>query len=195
MPAPEDPLSSDPLRHAGAYEYMSEGYYACQDAELAGGDAMPTCADALDAYVVPVALEKAAKAGVPVPEWLLTSEYFPVPAVCYGVNPFSRKYAVVRDEASRGREARRLTWNHKYVICCQRIAPTTEIAEFRMVCGKTGEAEFADWAERVFAVFRVPVATVRLLRGARLEFSAIEPLPYESLTPTERAWAGAMLRG
>jgi len=98
---PDDP---DPLEFLGSYEYMSEGYYACQDAELAGEGAMPTCADALDAYVVPIALEKAAKAGVPVPEWLLTSEYFPVPAVCYGVNPFSRKYAVVRDEASRERE-------------------------------------------------------------------------------------------
>jgi hypothetical protein len=195
MSAPDDAFANDPLLHAGRYEYMTEGYYACQDAELAGEDAMPTCADALDAYVVPVALEKAAKAGVPVPEWLLTSEYFPVPAVCYGVNPFSRKYAVVRDESSREREARRLSWNHKYTVCCQRITAATEIVEFRMACGKTEQTEFADWAERLFAIFRVPVATVRLLRNGRLEFSAIEPLPFKSLTEQERAWARSLLRG
>lgn len=192
MPTPDDP---EPSPLVGSYEYMSEGYYACQDAELEGRDAMPTCADALDAYVVPVALEKAAKAGVPVPEWLLTSEYFPVPAVCYGVNPFSRKYAVVRDETSREREARRLTWNHKYTICCQRITASTEVVEFRMVCGKTEQTEFADWAERMFAIFRIPVATVRLLRNGRLEFSALEILPYKFLTPTERAWARSFARG
>jgi len=180
---------------SGRYEYMTEGYYACQDAELAGEDAMPTCGDALDAYVVPIALEKAAKAGIPVPAWLLTNEYFPVPAICYGVNPFSRKYAVVKDEASRESEARRLTWNHKYTMCCQSIGATTEIVEFRMVCGRTEQTEFADWAKRLFEVFRVPLATVRLLRGARLEFSALEALPFESLAPSERAWAEEFGRG
>jgi len=34
-----------------------------------------------------------------------------------------------------------------------------------------------------------------LLRGERLEFSAVEPLPWKSLTPTERAWAQALSRG
>jgi hypothetical protein len=195
LPDPDDPPPSDSLLLSGGYEYMTEGYYACQDAELAGKDAMPTCADALDAYVVPVALEKAAKAGVAVPEWVLTNEYFPVPAVCYGVNPFSRKYAVVRDETQRESAAKRLTWNFKYTICCQHVTASTEIVEFRMVCGKTEQTEFADWAERLFAIFRVPVATVRLLRNGRLEFSAIEPLPFKSLTPQEREWARAYSRG
>ncbi len=192
---------SDSILLSDGYEYMSEGYYACQDAEFAGTGAMPTCADALDAYVVPVALEKAALAGVPVPEWVLTNEYFPVPAVCYGVNPFSRKYAFVRDEASRGREARRLTWNHKYTMCCQLATHETRIAEFRMICGKTEDARFADWAERLFAVFRVPVATIRLLERPgkatvpSFEFSAVEPLRLASLTETERRWAHEAARG
>jgi hypothetical protein len=190
LPHPDDPPSTPSLLLSGNYEYLTDGYYACQDAELSGAaDVMPTCADALDAYVVPIALEKAAKAGVAVPDWVLTHEYFPVPAVCYGVNPFSRRFAVVRDESEREAAAKQLTWNFKYTMCCQRISVATEIAEFRMVGGRTEEAEFADWADRLFGIFRLPVATVRLLRNGRLEFSAIEILPFKQLTPTERRWA------
>jgi hypothetical protein len=190
MRAPDEPPSTPKLLLSGNYEYMTEGYFQCQDAELSGREGvMPTCAEALDAYVVPISLEKAAKAGVPVPDWVLTNEYFPVPAVCYGVNPFSRRYLVVREEKEREAAAKQLSWNAKYTICCQRITPATEIVEFRTVCGRTEQTEFADWAERLFGIFRIPVATVRLLRNGRLEFSAIEILPYKFLTPTERRWA------
>jgi hypothetical protein len=220
-PTPQDPPSTQRLLLSGSYEYLTEGYYECQDAELSvGGDVMPTCADALDAYVVPIALEKASKAGLAVPDWVLTNEYFPVPAVCYGVNPFSRKYAIVRTESEREAAAKQLTWNGKYTICCQRITASTEVVDFRMVCGRTEQTELAEWADRLFGLFRIPIATARLLRHVdpdageasawghvakrastsatrngdraghgRLELSAIEPLPFKFLTPTERAWA------
>ncbi len=191
MPRRQDASDLAPLL-SGDYAYMTAGYYACQDAELAGADALPTCADALDAYVVPIALEKAAKAGLAVPEWILTHEYFPVPAVCYGVNPFSRRHEVVRDESARRAVARRLTGNFRYSMCCQLIAPASEVVEFRMVGGRTASPEFEGWADGVFSVFRVPLATVRMLRGARLELSAIEPLPRRLLTPAELAWARAV---
>jgi hypothetical protein len=184
-----DPLRPSSPLLSGDYEYMTAGYYACQDAELAGEDPLPACADALDAYVVPIALEKAAKAGVAVPDWILTHEYFPVPAVCYGVNPFSRRHEVVREESARRAVARRLTGNFRYSMCCQLITRETEVVEFRMVCGRTESAEFEGWADSVFSIFRVPLATVRLLRGARLQLSAIEPLPRRVLTPAELAWA------
>ncbi len=189
MPDAADP----PLRRAthlsGNYEYLTEGYYECQDAELAGvPDVLPTCGDALDAYVVPIALVKAERAGLAVPEWFIANEYFPVPVVCYGVNPFSRKYAVVRTEAEREVAAKQLTWNYKYTVCCQRITPEGTIAEFRMVAGRTETPEFADWAAKVFDVFHVPMALIRLLRNGRLALSAIEQLPSKTLTPRERAW-------
>jgi hypothetical protein len=194
-PPPPPPAGAQIL--SGNYEYLTEGYYACQDAELAGlPDVMPTCGDALDAYVVPIALEKAWKAGLPVPDWVLTHEYCPVPAVCYGVNPFSRRYAVVRAESEREPVAKQLTWNFKYTICCQRITPTTDVLEFRMVCGRTEAPGLAHWADRIFSVFRVPVATVRLLvDGADRKLSAIELLPWRSLNAVERGWATEFARG
>lgn len=187
--APKDRRTAPSPLLSGDYQYMTEGYYACQEAQFAGADPMPACADTLDAYVVPIALEKAAKRGLAVPDWLLTNEYFPVPAVCYGVNPFSRRYAVVRTEEERLAAVKRLTWNFKYTVCCQRIGETTEIVEFHMAGGRAENDEFAGWAEQVFRVFRVPIANVRLLRNGSLQLSAIEPLPWRKLTARERAWA------
>ena len=184
------PPRSDSLLLSGNYEYMTEGYFECQDAELAGrAGVMPTCADALDAYVVPIALEKAAKAGIAVPEWILTHEYFPVPAVCYGVNPFSRRHELVTDESARRAVARRLTSNFRYSMCCELVTPDARLAEFRMVCGRTTSPEFAGWADRVFSVFRVPLATVRVICAETTMLSAIEILPRRVLTPLELEWA------
>jgi hypothetical protein len=193
LPAPDEPPVSDGVLLSGDYEYLTDGYYECQDAELrCRPGVLPTCADALDAYVVPIALVKADKAGIAVPKWVLTNESFPIPAVCYGVNPFTRKYAVVRTEREREMVARHLTWNFKYAMCCQSIGPDSEVIEFRMVGPRTEQQDLAPWAERVFEVFRIPLAKVRLLRNGRLELSAIEILPYRFLTPNEREWAKAM---
>jgi len=194
---PEEPPLPVKVILAGDYEYLTEGYYECQDVELGGGfQAVPTCAETLDAYVVPVALEKAACAGLAVPEWYLTNEYFTPPAVVYGVNPFSRRHAVVRTEAEREEAAKKLTWNFKYTMCCQRIRPETELVELRMAAGRTEDERWAEWAADVHRVFRLPLATVRLLvTGDLVQLSAVEILPLRSLNRRERAWAEALARG
>jgi len=175
---------------SGNYEYLTEGYYRCQDAELAGHNRiMPRCVDALDAYVVPVALERASQAGIPIPDWYLTNEFFHPPAVVYGVNPFSRKYAVVFTEEERDVAAKQLSWNYKYSVCCQRITPDTEIVDFAMVAGLTARPEFATMARSIFEVFHLPLANVRVLKlGQEIKLSAIELLPKRSLGSREREW-------
>ncbi|MCE9636762.1 MAG: RimK-like ATPgrasp N-terminal domain-containing protein [Planctomycetes bacterium] len=174
---------------SGDYEVLSEGYYRCQDAELSGARPDPTCADAVDAYVVPIALEKAALAGLPVPEWFLSNELFPPPCVVYGVNPFSRGYAFVRDEAQREAAAAKFTWRKKYVLCGQIISDATEVVALRVVRGHTESPGYERWAADIDRVFRIPLATVRLLRtGDDVRFSSITVLPAKSLTPRERAW-------
>ncbi|MEW5875874.1 MAG: hypothetical protein AB1752_11925 [Candidatus Zixiibacteriota bacterium] len=197
MPGADDvPAPGVFVETSGNYEYLTEGYYRCQDAELDGIPlTRPTCNDALDAYVVPVALEKAALAGLAVPEWYFSNEYFTPPAVVYGVNPFSRKFAVVRTEADRESAAKQLTWNFKYSMCCQRIEPTTELVEIRMVGGQTERGEYADWAYLVHEAFNLPVASIRLLKtGSLVQLSAIEILPVRTLTKQERRWADELVR-
>jgi len=197
MSEPDDEPPLVPLVNvSGNYEYLTEEYYRCQDAELAGGTLpSPTCADALDAYIVPVALEKAAMAGLPVPDWFLTNEYFQPPAVVDAINPFSRRFAVVRSEAECATAAKQLSWNFKYSFCVQRISDATELVEVRMVAGRTEQPDYADWASLVYAVFALPVASIRLLcTGPVVQFSAIGMLPWRTLTATERRWAEELVR-
>ncbi|GAB4323672.1 MAG: hypothetical protein Kow0074_16120 [Candidatus Zixiibacteriota bacterium] len=184
------PAESEFIELSGNYEYLTEGYYRCQDAELRGyASVVPRCSDALDAYIVPIALEKAHLAGIPIPEWYLTNEYFLPPAVVYGVNPFTRKYAVVFTEDERDRAAKQLTWNFKYSICCQRISSGVEIVEFAMVDGRTARPEMEVMARRVREVFNLPMCNVRVLKtGSIIQLSAIELLPIRMLTPQERTW-------
>ncbi|MEW5700931.1 MAG: hypothetical protein AB1792_01700 [Candidatus Zixiibacteriota bacterium] len=192
----DEPPPTPLVNVSGNYEYLTEEYYRCQDAELAGAAlSSPSCADALDAYIVPVALEKAAMAGLPVPDWFLTNEYFQPPAVVDAVNPFSRRFAVVRTEVECATAAKQLSWNFKYTFCVQRIHEATELVEVRMVAGRTERPDYADWASLVYAVFSVPVAAVRLLRtGPVLQFSAIGMLPWRTLTAQERRWADDLVR-
>lgn len=175
---------------SGNYEYLTEGYYRCQDAELQGRPSvMPRCSDALDAYVVPIALEKAQLAGIPIPEWYLTNEYFPPPAVVYGVNPFTRKFAVVFTEDERDRAAKQLTWNFKYSVCCQRITSDVEIVDFAMVDGRTARPDMEAMARQVHEVFNLPMGSIRVLKtGSIIQLSAIELLPKRALGMQERTW-------
>ena len=193
MSSDPDARTSSPAQHvelSGDYEILSEGYYRCQDAELAGENARPACADAADAYVVPIALEKASLAGLPVPEWFFTNEYFPPPCVVYGVNPFSRGYAIVRTEAEREAAARKFSWHRKYVMCCEKIGAETEVVEVRVVRGRTLAPGFDQWAVDASRVFGLPLFTLRLLRdGESVRFSSIAILRAKTLHPAERAWA------
>ncbi len=190
----DSPSTTSFVELSGNYEYLTEGYYRCQDAELQGYDrVIPRCIDALDAYVVPVALEKAHLAGIPIPEWYLTNEYFPPPAVVYGVNPFTRKFAVVFTEEERDRAAKQLTWNYKYTICCQRITSEVEIIEFAMVDGRTARPDMAEMARRVHDVFHLPMGNIRVLKtGSVIQLSALELLPTRTLGSQERQWLTAL---
>lgn len=171
----------------GDYEYMTDGYYACQLAELEGHNPMPTCADALDAYIVPVALERVRQAGLPVPPWYLTNEYFTPPAVLYGVNPFARTHAVVMEKESREEAVRSISRKGKFVICCQEITSNASLIEFEQVLDQSTDPRFSTWAGNLFALFNLPLSRIRLIQqGTDYTFSAIERLPYKSLSEAGR---------
>lgn len=176
MPEPE------PLLH-GDYEYLSEGYYACLSAELEGLEPIPTCADVLDAYVVPLALIRVEKAGLPIPTWYLSNEYFAPPAILYGVNPFARNHAVVLNQEQCEDAARSISRNGKFVMCCQEITHDAQLVEFEQVLGWTPDERFSDWAPALYSLFQLPLASVRLIGiGDRFYFSAIERLPRTRLS-------------
>lgn len=187
----ESPLleGADLVNLGGDYSYMSSAYYASLDAELRGERVAPTTADALDAYVVPLAMERAGRAGVPVPSYELVTDRFPAPPfMAYPVNPFSTKGELIEDAETLDARRKGLTYTGKYAVLVQRLPADYRIDVVRMVLGATLVPEYEVFAAKLFEVFRLPLAKARVIVSAgAYMLSALEPLPLEDLTLNEKA--------
>lgn len=185
------PVEADLANLDGDYSYLTRGYYASLDGELAGLRLIPTPADALDAYVVPIAMEKARLAGLGVPSFHIATSRFPAPPMmAYPVNPFSSKGELLVDADALEARRKGLTYTGKYAVLCQELPEDYRIDVVRCVLGRTLVPEYQAFAEAVFAAFRLPLARVRVIVTARAYLlSAIMPLPWKDLVPDERALA------
>lgn len=174
---------------AGDYGYMSSGYYRSLDAELQGLHIMPTTLDALDAYVVPIAMEKARLADLPVPTYHLSTSRFPAPPfMAYPVNPFSSKGELVADHEQLTARRNGLTYTGKYAVLCQVLPEDHRIDVIRCVLGRTSVPDYEAFARALFDTFHLPLARVRVIVTPRAYLlSAFLPLPLEELSPEETA--------
>ena len=181
-------VSADVANLAGDYTYLTTGYYASLDAELAGLAVLPTTAEALDAYVVPLAMAKAAAAGLPVPEHEVVTDRFPkAPLLAYPVNPFTSKGELLLDDAAVESRRKGLTYTGKYAVLVQHLPHDHRIDVLRTVLGMSVVPEYEELAARLFEVFRLPLMKVRIVVTTReYLLSAIEPLPFAELTQEER---------
>ncbi len=195
FPAP--PLPDD-LREArimvnldGDYGYLSDGYYRSLEAEHDGLVAIPSPQDALDAYVVPLALTKAAAAGIPVPEWEIINDAsisFGPPLIAYPINPFQPSGQMVTDPGALDEAVRGLTVSGKYAMVVQRMAKDSRLDTLRLVMGRCLKPEYAELAELLWRTFRLPLARVKVIvTEQQYLLSAIEPLRKEELTQNEKA--------
>ena len=173
----------------GDYTYMTAGYYASLDAELRGERVAPTTADAIDAYVVPLAMERAARAGIAVPTYELVTDRFPAPPfMAYPVNPFSTKGELVEDAETLEARRKGLTYTGKYAVLVQRLPVDYRIDVVRIVLGRTLVPEYESFAKQVFDAFRIPLLKARVIVASKTyQLSSIEPLPLDDLTLNEKA--------
>ena len=187
----EAPLLADAdlVNLGGDYSYMSNAYYASLDAELRGDRVAPTTAEALDAYVVPLAMERASRGGIAVPSYELVTDRFPAPPfMAYPVNPFSTRGELI--EGADALQARRkgLTYTGKYAVLVQRLPADYRIDVVRTVLGRSLIPEYEAFARQVFEAFRIPLFKARVIVSSRAYLlSAIEPLPQAELTLNEKA--------
>jgi hypothetical protein len=175
----------------GDYAYLGDGYYRSMEAEHEGLLAIPSPAEALDAYVVPLALTKAAAAGIEVPPWEIvndTSFGFEPPVLLYPINPFQTTGQLIADAAMLGEAAKSLTMSGKYAMVAQNIHPDSRLDTLRLVLGKCLKPEYAEIAQDIWRTFRIPLARVKIVVTEKhYLFSAIEPLPKSELTQNEKA--------
>lgn len=173
---------------------MLAGYYDSLDAELGGERVLPTTEEALDAYVVPIAMEKAQQAGVPVPEYeIVTDKLLPPPVMVYPINPFMDQGALVTEAEHAEKQRKALSMTGKYAVICQRLVGDYRVDVARVVLGRCLTKEYEGFAARVFEVFRLPLMRARVIVSAReYLLSAIEPLPFEQLTLNEKKLLGEL---
>ncbi len=185
---------------SGSYFYKTEPYYSILRYELEGIPVRPSSASVLDAYVVPVCLERAHLAGIPVCEWGISQGYTPLPAILYGLNYFATAsdYAVVRDNDRAKEVVKHITNKGKYPFCYQKLEEGAEIGSCVAVFGKTsGTCRHAeDLAKHVYDLFALPLVTLVYVRsGDGIRLSSLSPVKYSQMSEGERALLSAHISG
>lgn len=180
------------------YSYKTESYYRILRHELEGKKVRPSSGAVLDAYVVPICLERAHLAGIPVCEWGISPAYAPLPSVLYGLNYFANtaEYCIAGDEEQVKVAVRHLTNKGKYPFCYQKLADGATIDTCRAVFGKTaGKCRSVEQlAERVYELFAIPLVTMVTVsdRNGPL-LSSLSPTRYSQLSDEERSLLHAYL--
>ncbi len=175
-----------------AYFYKTDTYYTILSLEMKGVPVFPGSTAVLDAYVVPICLEKAGLAGIPVCEWIISQSYVQYPAIIYGINYFatSAEFAVVEDPGEGKKAIKHVTNNGKYPFCYQKLDTGASIRKAVAIFGKicSGDPLLADIAEKVYSLFRIPLVTmVMVSNGGTLHLSSLAPTRYSRLTHEEKA--------
>ncbi len=172
----------------GDYSYLLSGYYDSLDAESSGLKVIPTTQDALDAYVVPIAMEKARKGGLNIPDYeIVTDKMLTPPIMAYPVNPFFSKGELLVDMPALEHRRNALSMTGKYAVLCQRLKGDYRIDVLRCVMGQCLNEPYEEFAAEVFRIFRIPLMRIRIIVVAKeYQLSAIEPLLYEDLTLNEK---------
>lgn len=172
------------------YSYKTESYYTILRHELEGTKVLPSSRDVLDAYIVPVCLERAHLAGIPVCDWGISQGYVPLPSVIYGLNYFAdtSDYCMVNTEEGAKEAVRHITNRGKYPFCYQKLSDNATISTCISVFGKTaGKCKnVEELAGRVYELFSIPLVTMTTVtEGSTHRLSSLSPTRYTRLSPSE----------
>lgn len=182
------------------YSYKTDPYYLILSRELSGEQVFPDSSSVLDASIVPVCLDRASRAGIPVADCIISQSCGKVPAIIYGLNYFScsSEYAVVRDTGPAKEVIRHITNSGKYPFCCQPLEDHDEIVSAHAIFGRTqgfGD-EISRAAGLLFAEFHIPLVTmVWIHRDGGYLLSALTPTRYSALSSEEKSLLRFYLSG
>jgi hypothetical protein len=180
------------------YSYKTEPYYTILTYELTGKTVRPESSAVLDAYVVPMCLERAKLAGIPVAEWGISQGFVPLPSIIYGLNYFatSADFFLVRDEAKAKEVIGHVTNKGKYPFCYQKIAPDATVHSCVSIFGRTADscAPVAGLAEKIYGLFSIPLVTMVFVRtDDEYLLSSLSPTKYSHISGDERSLLSAYL--
>ena len=169
-----------------SYFYKTEPYYTIVKNENEGIKTTPSSSDVLDAYIVPICLEKAKLAGIPVCDWVISNQYVSLPAIVYGLNYFSTPsdHFLISDLEAAKKVIKHVT----NPFCYQKISDTSSVAKCVSIFGKTINCcePAKSLSEKIYEVFRLPLVEIVLVKdesGCRL--SSLAPVKYSQLSKDE----------
>jgi hypothetical protein len=181
------------------YSYKTEAYYRILTLEMERRKTVPSTRDLLEAYVVPVCLTRAERAGIPVCGWGISDERVPLPSILYGISYFAdpSEYSMVRDLETAGPVIKYITGNGKYPFCYQPIPESAEIVPCVAIFGRTADAPdpLADLAAKVYRIFRIPLMGIVSVFNGGYRLSSITPVWYSTLSREEKGILGEILAG
>ncbi|MFA5347405.1 MAG: RimK-like ATPgrasp N-terminal domain-containing protein [Methanoregula sp.] len=180
------------------YSYKTETYYSILSLELEGKKVRPSSSAVLDAYVVPICLERAKLGGIPVCEWGISQAYIPLPTILYGLNYFATTsdFFVVQDNDKAKEVIKHITNMGKYPFCYQKLADNATIHSCVGIFGKSATTcpAITRLAEKVYECFSIPLVTMVFVKtGEQYMLSSLSPTRYSQLTPEERTLLAAYL--
>jgi len=181
-----------------SYFYKTEPYYTIVKNEHEGMKTVPSSSDVLDAYIVPICLEKAKLANIPINDWIISYQYVSLPALVYGLNYFSTPsdHFEVRDLEEAKKVIKHVTNRGKYPFCYQKLGENSKVVSCVSIFGKTINCykNVSSLAERIYEVFRIPLVKIVLIKdesGYRL--SSLAPVKYSQLSKEEALMLQSLL--
>ena len=180
------------------YSYKTETYYAILQHELEGKPVRPSSSAILDAYVVPLCLERAKRGGIPVCDWGISQGYVPLPVILYGLNYFATTsdFFVVDDNARAKEVIKHITNIGKYPFCYQKLDEGATIHSCIGIFGKTTNpcTAISDLAMKVYDIFSIPLVTMVFVRSKEeYRLSSLAPTKFTQLRGEERSLLSAYL--
>lgn len=180
------------------YSYKTDAYYTILRMEMEGKRVEPSTVALIDAFVVPICLERAKIAGITVCEWEISQGYVPLPSIIYGLNYFASasEFFVVYDNETAKDVTKHLTNRGKYPFCYQNLEENAEIFQCTAIFGKTSSPlkEIETIAERIYNLFSIPLVQMVLVKnGKDYALSSLSPARYTHLSDDERSLLEAYL--
>jgi hypothetical protein len=180
--------------------YKSEAYYTVVRNEMSGINTVPSSGQVIEAYVVPICLEKAKLSGIEVSDWEISYQYASTPCVIYGLNYFSTpsEYFVVQGEETAKDVIKHVTNKGKYPFCYQKLAEGANIVAVTSVFGNVVENDDPDVARmitEVYRLFKIPLFSAILIElDGKFSLSSLGPVRYSKLTRREKHLLGEYLQ-
>lgn len=180
------------------YQYKTSSYYWIVENENKGNITIPSSSDILEAYIVPICLEKAKKNEIPVINWKLQKwdkSYpymnFSYPVILYSIGEYTDTnmvYYITNDDDAK-KSLIHLTNNGKYSYILQNLSKNSEIIYINSVLGYTSNnnLQIKQLISRIYYIFKMPVMSVRLIKtNNNYYLSSIGYTSYNNLSCEEK---------